>query len=101
VRDAWMGVFDNYWWGRGVADQVLYESEASIDFQITFGSLPNHHCVLESIDHEWPVPPYDDTFLNRTDSGAGAFSYHLGRNFKATVRIVCSWAQFSSKLWGF
>ena len=45
-RNAWINLFDDYWWGRGVPDQVAFESTSTIDFQITFGSLPNHHCVL-------------------------------------------------------
>jgi len=45
-RKTWIDVFDNYWWGRGVSDQVSFEAERAMDFQITFGSLPNHHCVL-------------------------------------------------------
>jgi hypothetical protein len=48
-RNAWISLFDHYWWGRGVADQVIYEAATSVmDFQINFGSLPNHHCVLVS-----------------------------------------------------
>jgi hypothetical protein len=52
ARSAWITVFDSYWWGRGVTDQIIYESNSSIDFQITFGSLPNHHCVL--VRHSLP-----------------------------------------------
>ena len=85
-RRSWISVFDSYWWGRGVADQITYESRSSMDFQITFGSLPNHHCVLASVDHTWPNPPYDDTLVSRNDPGAGAFSYHMGRMFFSTVR---------------
>lgn len=48
-RAQWIELFDNYWWGRGVADQVLYEADTVTDFQDTFGALPNHHCVLVRI----------------------------------------------------
>lgn len=45
-RAHWARLFDSYWWGRGVADQILYEANFVLDFQDTFGSLPNHHCIL-------------------------------------------------------
>lgn len=86
-RAAWIRLFDGYWWGRGVNDMILYESQSNIDFQICFGSLPNHHCVLDAVDHEWPDPPYDDTMIE-DGPGLGAFSYYRGRNFFATVSHV-------------
>jgi len=46
AHKLWLKVFNNYWWGRGVPDQVSYEAIRVMDFQITFGSLPNHHCSL-------------------------------------------------------
>lgn len=48
-RIQWIDLFNNYWWGRGVADQVLYEASLVVDYQDTFGSLPNHHCILVRI----------------------------------------------------
>ena len=58
------------------------------DYQITFGALPNHHCILHSIDHVYPADPYEDSLVNRyKDPGAGAFSYHRGRIFQATRHI--------------
>ena len=57
----------------------------AIDYQITFGSLPNHQCVLQSLDYTFPESPYDDSLLNRyKDPGAGAITYHRGRVFRAT-----------------
>ena len=32
--------------------------------------------ILESLDYVYPIPPYDDTMVDRfTDPGAGAFTY--------------------------
>lgn len=45
-RMQWTQLFDNYWWGRGVADQISYEATTVLDIQDTFGALPNHHCIL-------------------------------------------------------
>lgn len=84
-RAAFIRMFDSYWWGRGVPDHVTFEAEANIDFQITFGSLPNHHCILSTVDYDWPSPAYDDSLVARTEPGAGAFSYHMGRMMKTQV----------------
>ena len=45
-HSQWTQLFDNYWWGRGVADQISYEAMTVLDVQDTLGSLPNHHCIL-------------------------------------------------------
>lgn len=39
-------VFQNYWWAIGMPDYAVYESSQVYDYTISFGSLPNHHCVL-------------------------------------------------------
>lgn len=64
-------------WGSGVADHVSYEAGTDVtDFQIAFGALPNHHCVLDNLDYVYPHPPYDDSMVDRfSDPGAGAFTY--------------------------
>ena len=64
-------------WGRGVPDHArYYAGEDVAEYQIAFGALPNHHCILESLDYVYPKPPYDDTMVDRfTDPGAGAFTY--------------------------
>ena len=81
-RKAWYRTFDEYWWGRGVSDHVFFEADSVVDYQITFGALPNHHCVLGTIDHRCPPIPYHDGLLDRYSSpGAGAFSYTAGREF--------------------
>jgi hypothetical protein len=85
-RERWIKLFDGYWWGRGVPDHTSYEADKVIDFQITFGALPNHHCELDAITHEYPNPGYDDTLLDPYSSpGLGAISYHNGRSFYAEV----------------
>ena len=44
--------------------------------------MPNHHCLLHSLNPEYPDPPYNDALVNRfEDPGAGAFSYNMGREF--------------------
>jgi hypothetical protein len=55
-----------------------------MDFQIGFGSMPNHNCWLRSLKHEYPDPAYDDSLVQRpSDPGTGAFSYSMGRQFVA------------------
>lgn len=81
VRDDWMRFFDDYWWGD-VSDQVTFEASEVLDYQVTFGSLVNHHCILASVDHRYPKTAYDDSLVDRyNDPGAGAFSYSMGREF--------------------
>lgn len=86
LRENWMDVWGNYGWARGVSDQVNFEANHTVlDYQIGFGSLPNHHCLLDSLDIRYPTPPYDDSMVNRFSSpGAGAFSYSTGRDFFVT-----------------
>lgn len=60
-----------------MADHVNYEAGTDVtDYQIAFGALPNHHCVLNKLDYVYPHPPYDDSMVDRfSDPGAGAFTY--------------------------
>lgn len=80
---AFKQLFDNYWWGRGVPDHVLYDAPSDIvDFQIGFGCLPNHHCILSYLDTQYPDPPYIDSLADRfSQPSAGAFAYNRGREF--------------------
>ncbi len=62
----------------------------TVDFQPGFGSLPNHHCLLQSLGQApSEIAPYNDGLLatdhdnSRTSPGLGAFSYHAGRDFYA------------------
>ena len=86
MQYAFFRVFGEYWWGYGVPDHVAYEARppaAVMDYQITFSSLPNHHCVLSAIDLRYPLAAlYQDNLLDRyTSPGAGAVSYAAGRDF--------------------
>jgi hypothetical protein len=48
----------------------------------TSPAMPNHHCLLHSLNPEYPEPPYNDALVSRfSDAGAGAFSYSMGREF--------------------
>ena len=83
-KKAWIAVWDEYWWGRGVPDHVnFFAGPDIVDYQIAFGSMPNHHCLLDSLHPQYPNPPYDDTLVSRSngDPGVGAFSYSMGREF--------------------
>jgi hypothetical protein len=83
-KKNWIHLWNSYWWGRGVPDHVSYESShSSADYQIGFGAMPNHHCILRSLKHRYPeTAPYQDSLVNRfKDPGAGAFSYSRGREF--------------------
>jgi hypothetical protein len=101
-RQVWINLWDNYWWGRGVPDHVLRESNTMIDYQIMFGSLPNHHCSLSVLDYSWgqnnnnnntsssslQLSYYDDTMdLPQNSPGSGAYSYYAGRTFSVKVII--------------
>lgn len=80
AKDQWIKTFGEYWWARGVPDHVAYEADKTVDFQTTFGALPNHHCILDSLGLRYPETPYDDSIVPRGDTGAGAFSYNMGRD---------------------
>jgi hypothetical protein len=82
-KKAWIALWDNYWWARGVPDHVSYLSGPDmVDFQTLFGALPNHQCLLDLLNMQYPDPPYDDSLVSRfKDPGAGAFSYNMGREF--------------------
>ena len=94
VTDPWVPIpelaahvklFDDVWWGEhNMDDYERFEATQVADFRILFGALPNFHPYLRNLDNETPKYVYDDTLANRTtDPGAGAFSYHLGKNFVA------------------
>ena len=95
ARLQFTGLFDNYWWARGKPDHVdVLTHGYSVDFQITFGSLPNHHCVLDGLEAYYPhtdsaqYAPYDDSYRlaptpNTNSPMRGALSYSNGRNFTA------------------
>jgi hypothetical protein len=59
AKEAWISVWDNYWWGSGVADHVSYEAGPDVvDFQVGFGALPNHHCLLAKLGYIYPECKY-------------------------------------------
>lgn len=81
-RKHWVQLWDNYWWGgSSLAAHGRYEAFDAIDFQPTFGCLPNHHCRWSNLYHSYPDVPYQDSF-NTITTGRGAFSYHMGRDFR-------------------
>jgi hypothetical protein len=89
-QDNWIHMWGNYAWGRrrGVPDHVSYEAKSMMDFQITTGALPNHHCLLHAIAFRFPDPAYDDSLVDhRTSPGTGAFSYNRGRDFYVKRKV--------------
>jgi hypothetical protein len=59
-----------------------------VDYQIGFGCLPNHHCVLSYLNTEYPDPPYVDSLADRfRHPSAGAFSYNRGREFTVSHAV--------------
>ena len=85
ARKQWIRHFTEYWWNHGVPGHVTYEANKAPDIQINFVAFPNHHCILEALDFRYPIPPYDDSMLNRAkDPGIGAFTYSMVRDFYAT-----------------
>jgi len=89
TREKWIELWDEYWWGRGVADHVTFQAHQVMDYQITFGSLPNHHCILDTLTHDYPDDAYDETMSGGKQDGPqhGAFSYQRGRKFRASRDI--------------
>ena len=78
----WMVLFQEYLWGRGLADHVTFLGDKVMDYQFGFGSMPNHHCILDSLSFRYPQIAYDDSIVDRTkDPGTGAFSESMGRDF--------------------
>jgi hypothetical protein len=84
ARRHFIDTFSTYWWGHGKPDHVDYLSAQSVDFQLTFGALPNHHCLLDNLDPHYPTttPYYADRSAVQSPA-AGAYSYHGGRVFLA------------------
>ncbi|KAG7373340.1 SET methyltransferase domain containing protein [Nitzschia inconspicua] len=83
-RWRWWKLFQNYAWDNSVPDHSIYSHPLGdmTDFQPGFGSLPNHHCILNSLSSRSPDIPYDDEVVDRrTSPGLGAFSYTLGREW--------------------
>jgi SET domain len=82
ARQHFINTFSNYWWTHGKPDHVAYLSGQSADFQLTFGALPNHHCLLQSLEAHYPTTSYADRRAVQSPA-AGAYSYHNGRVFVA------------------
>lgn len=88
-RGPWLKIWNEYLWGRGLSDQIRHLGESAMDFQVGFGSLPNHNCILRSLSHRYPEPGYDDSLVVRgQDPGTGAFSYSMGRDFYARKALT-------------
>jgi len=85
---AWTQLFSNYWWETGSAVATKFEADYAVDYQITMGALPNSHVMLDNLGDTFPaVIPYDDSMADRySHPGAGAFSYHMGRQTMAETR---------------
>ncbi|KAL3908147.1 MAG: hypothetical protein SGILL_008595, partial [Bacillariaceae sp.] len=86
-RAQWWRLFQNYAWDHGVPDHARYAHMLGdmTDFQPGFGSLPNHHCLLNTLTSQQPDIPYDEEIVDRkTSPGLGAFSYTMGRDWVST-----------------
>lgn len=79
-------VIEQYMWHLGVPDHDRYFwPQDTVDVQPGFGALPNHHCILRALTFDYAEVPYNDVLVNRSTSpGVGAFTYTLGRDFRAT-----------------
>lgn len=87
IRGHVMDTFNNYWWDSGVPDHVRWEGVRVQDYQLTFGTFPNHHCVLDNLDYRYPDIPYNDEVIPEHSPGRGATSYHMGRDFYSELDI--------------
>eukprot|EP00547_Thalassionema_nitzschioides_P012338 CAMPEP_0194259980 /NCGR_PEP_ID=MMETSP0158-20130606/44910_1 /TAXON_ID=33649 /ORGANISM="Thalassionema nitzschioides, Strain L26-B" /LENGTH=653 /DNA_ID=CAMNT_0039000001 /DNA_START=1 /DNA_END=1959 /DNA_ORIENTATION=- len=84
-KSSWIKVWGHYAWGRGkgVPDHINYEGDSIMEYQTTFGALPNHHCVLSSTSFSFPDVPYDDSFAKYGSSpSTGASTYNTGRDWR-------------------
>lgn len=79
--------FQQYWWTSGKPDHVAYLASQTADFQLTFGSLPNHHCLLQSLESTYPINSYADRRAVHSPA-AGAYSYNRGRVFFASRDVA-------------
>ena len=81
---------NTHWWSNGAGDFNFIAAQDAIDVQVTCGALPNHHCLLASMEHVYPATAaYDDSMaLRHSSPGTGAFSYGAGREFYATQPIA-------------
>jgi hypothetical protein len=67
---------------QGHSAEADNEASEVGEFAVTFHALANHHGYLSVLDPMTARPSYDDTLVDRSkDPEAGAFSYHLGRDF--------------------
>lgn len=87
--------FDNYWWGNSNPDHFWLEHGAfgSYDYQPTMGALPNHHCILSSLD-AYHHPVVDSH--NATSPMAGSFSGSRGRTFYSVRNVKAAEELFLS-----
>mmetsp|Transcript_13380 Transcript_13380/g.37689 ORF Transcript_13380/g.37689 Transcript_13380/m.37689 type:complete len:765 (+) Transcript_13380:99-2393(+) len=87
-RMWWDNTFGNYVWHRGVGDHARYDHPfMTSDFQPGFGALPNHHCILASLNFRMAEDTVQDGLVGYDSPGRGAFSYTLGRDFYVTRDI--------------
>jgi hypothetical protein len=78
----WSNTFGNYVWHRGTGDHTRYDYPVmTSDFQPGFGALPNHHCILNSLDYRMAKNTIQDGMLDYNSPGRGSSSYTLGRDF--------------------
>ena len=85
----WTNTFGNYVWSRGTGDHTRYDFPImSSDFQPGFGALPNHHCILNSLDYRMAAQnTIQDNIIDSNSPGRGSISYTLGRDFYSTREL--------------
>ena len=85
----WTNTFGNYVWSRGTGDHTRYDFPTmSSDFQPGFGALPNHHCILHSLDYRMAAQnTIQDNIIDSNSPGRGSISYTLGRDFYSTREL--------------
>jgi hypothetical protein len=84
----WSNTFGNYVWHRGTGDHTRYDYPVmTSDFQPGFGALPNHHCILNSLNYRIAKDTIQDNILDYNSPGRGSTSYTLGRDFYSTREL--------------
>jgi hypothetical protein len=86
-KRAWVELWEAYVWSGNKPDHISYHEDVNSNGERTmssyapcYSSLTNHHCMLASLQQQYPEPFYDDTLADRfQDPSAGAFTYDMGR----------------------
>ena len=84
----WNKLFYSYLWTHSqcASDELNFEGDDVVDLQVGLGIFPNFHPFLHNLETALPLEN-SGTFSETSGPGAGAYSLHPGRIFKAAKEI--------------